>query len=716
MASHVAGARSRASRHGRRTPLQTSIARWCDIALEATWLLAAVIVPLIVLSEHQFLDFTALPKTVALRTLAGIAAALLLARGALTVTGNRWEPDVSALFLRFRSFSLTPRTAIIAAATATALATALSTAVSIWPAASLWGREAGRDSFSLYSTLSYLVLFAAIALRLRTRGQAIRLWGAIAATAVIAAVIGTAQHYGFAPLGIGTTMFTRVTGPSGNPIFFGALLLIGFPFAMMAAVAATARLPRWQSWAVVLAVAYCLVLALTWTVARGAWLGFVITVPVLVVALWYAAGRRAALTTAAITFAAALLVLATIARPSLSIGSWFNSTAAADKSSAGLSPDGAAAQSAGPSSDNLIFSTHIAGEEGLASARSRLELAQISASLALERPEVPHGQSAPWIVRALAGYGPDTYQYAFQRVAPASQLERLTSAAHSDPLNRLVETGVLGLAAWLSLIAGAGWMAINALRSAGRGRGGLRSMIAAALVAALAGRFVEQLFGIPQAGDTLTFWLLLGLAASLPVVFSATHAREGTTLAARGQPTTLAVSWRRAPALAAAAAMLVLAVLAGALTWSKNVNYLEADAHAATAVRSAKTDPATAIAAAQAAESLAPDVAEYQTLNAALLRLLALGAQSSDDALALFRAAYEYDLAAVAINPLSRDPGFAAGYGAWELAKAGDAGRALDAILHYERLDETMPNHPLVQPRLDQLYRAVKVTPVTAQQ
>ena len=79
------------------------------------------------------------------------------------------------------------RARVMAAVAGLALATSLAAAFALVPRAGTWGADPGGESYSLYSTVSYAVLFIAVATRLRTRTQAYRLLAAMVSAGTVAA-------------------------------------------------------------------------------------------------------------------------------------------------------------------------------------------------------------------------------------------------------------------------------------------------------------------------------------------------------------------------------------------------------------------------------------------------------------------------------------------------------------------------------------------------
>jgi hypothetical protein len=362
-----------------------------------------------------------------------------------------------------------------------------------------------------------------------------------------------------------------------------------------------------------------------------------------------------------------------------------------------------------------LVTTRFQGDDVSRSISARSEIWTASYRAFSSGPDVPGASNLPPPVRSMFGYGPDTFRYVFplERPSGATVLEYLTSEAHDEYLNRLVEVGAIGLAAYLTLVAAAAATALWVIRRARARARPAAGALAAGILGALAGRAVEQLFGVPQAGDTLILWLALGLLAGLSAVFLTA---SGPAAAAPGVKLKASSKKFRRPAQRALVAAAVMAALAAAigvgwLAWSKNVNYLRANTVAAHAVAVARTDMPKAVALLEDAESLAPDVALYPSLRATAFRAISNAKPSPEADRAVLRAAYEADQRALEINPLELEANFVAAYGAWRLATAYEPERILDAIELYERLALLAPSHPLVGPRLGGLYQLVKVSP-----
>jgi len=153
---------------------------WIDRGIEAAWLVAAIVTPLIVLSETSFLSKTELPKVATIRLSAGLVMLLLLLEAGLTVwrrgftiPSRPYDRVTSAI----RGNRGTASQWVMASVIAVVATTGISTAFALLPRLSAWGADPGTGSNSLYSVITYAVLFFAVATRLRNPSQLRRLLG-----------------------------------------------------------------------------------------------------------------------------------------------------------------------------------------------------------------------------------------------------------------------------------------------------------------------------------------------------------------------------------------------------------------------------------------------------------------------------------------------------------------------------------------------------------
>ncbi|MCE2403893.1 MAG: tetratricopeptide repeat protein [Dehalococcoidia bacterium] len=251
-------------------------------ALEATWLLTAALVPLIFvptdfMSSEAVNAYVEVPKTTALRLLAGVMVILWivewLLRGGLTR-----PPQASRSLVRLQAWLVEqPSRWIVVAATIYIVAAIISTALSQSFFISLWGEVSGQFGYSLYTTLSYFVLFAVIVTHLKTRQQLHRLLTVLVTAGFLVAVYGIVQRYEGDLLNVGEAGSFRVASTMANPVFTGAalvgtgLLSLGLARALLEAWGTTPG----RAAAVVLltlVVGTGHLLAVWFTDARGSWL------------------------------------------------------------------------------------------------------------------------------------------------------------------------------------------------------------------------------------------------------------------------------------------------------------------------------------------------------------------------------------------------------------------------------------------------------------
>ncbi|MBI2965786.1 MAG: O-antigen ligase family protein [Chloroflexi bacterium] len=684
-----------------------------DVAIEACWLAAAVLVPLIVLPETSFLSFTSVPKIAVLRTLAGATLMLMAIRSALAprskaanmpgASGAPGPQDKSALASAWTWLSATPTRAAVAAMLGVLAVTALSAIASLSPYLSVWGRDPGGDGYDLYTTACYVVLGLAVVVLLRRPVQVWRLLAAVTATGAAAGLIAALQNYGFSPFDISGTAGVRVTGTAGNPIFLGALLVLTLPasLATLAYVGNGSGFRRTAWWVLAVPIAGVQVAALAFTLSRGPWLGAAFAIPTLLGLMWFYGTRKAA--TALAVVIASSIILTFVA---LSFPTWIRQA----PTSVAQGVERRLNEAVSPGS--VVARAATADEEVSQGLSGRIDRWSTSARLSWTRPPVPEGADPGRFVRIFTGYGPDMFRFVFPLRAPAALAAVRTDAAHNDHLNRLVELGILGSIAYVILGIAVVAAIVNLIRGARRSGKNEAAFVGIGLAAAFIGRVVEQGLGIAKPGDLTVEWLLLGLAVAAPAVFGLLE-RPVQPVAPLPTQSRGSGSSRRGGAAApwipvvVAAAIGVAAI--GALTWVKGINYLRADRAARQTTVIFNSDPGEGLRQLEAAITLAPDVRDYYHRQSLMLQ--AVGDADPARLQAFLREAVAADLHAVELNPMSIDSNLAAAYSAWRVAQTGDVQMALQTLAIYERLAQLTPQNPLVQVRLEALRTAVKVTP-----
>lgn len=683
---------------------------WLDRALEFSWLAAIVVVPLIVLPDSSFVTTIGLPKTASLRILASLAAvawighgmlwfsvrALFSAAASMPVTApvpNQQSSIAGRITGRFDS----PGAWLQISVVALAAVTALSTVLSIDPAVSTWGKKAGTEGYGLYSTAALFVLFFTVAFKLRDRKQLWRLLNVTAGVGIVTALIGIAQSVDFWPVQ-DSVYANRVSGHSGNPIAYGSLLVVLFPVAVAAVARNGINRPTMvRLWLPLLGVNFVFMYAVALTLSRGPYLGMAVGLTALLVLAAWAVGLRFGIRLTAVTAVSALAVAVLMTLPE-----GVNIT----QPTVASSDDAAQANPATPTVGERLATT--------GTIATRLEIWRAAQQLVQERPAVPGGQGTDnSAVRHLLGYGPDQLHYVVGLTAEPQTFYRTISEAHNDLIHRLVETGWLGLAAFIGVLGAAGYLLLTTLNRARSSRNFEMGIIAVAISAALAGRLIELQVGIAHNSDLVIFWVLLAVAVASPRILmlnAVAPVRSRGRAAVTKVPTRTARLPQPGGAAGYAFALSLALVLTGTLVvtaWQKNANYVRADHELQLARYESVIDSQQAITHFEKAIRLAPDLARYRIGLGDFYTALAETTTNSTTKLALLNAGYDSDKAALAINKLERDTNFHLAESAWNLAVAGDSVKALEAIERYRFLTEIAPQYALVRERLNQLAKIV---------
>jgi len=410
----------------------TRLSRYAEGVMEATWLAAIMLVPVFfdIYSSRIFEpDKLTLLRTLALLTLAAWSVKLL------EEGGFKWEHFSTEdgwvkFILKF------PLAGPVLGLT---LIYIISTLLSVTPYTSLWGSYQRLQG--TYTTLSYIVIFAAIVVNMRRKTQVERLISVAILTSLPVSLYGVLQRYHADPIPWGADTSGRVAANLGNSIFVAAYLIMALPLTLMRVIESFEALlvergPLWPNFA--RSTVYVFILALQaitiyFSGSRGPWLGMgasLIVVFLGVSLIW----RKRWMTIAAVVIAfAGGVFLVTLNIPGGPLESL------RDRPEFGRLGQLLDAESRTGKVRTLIW-------QGAA------ELVLPHAPL-----EYPDGRKDPFnFIRPLIGYGPESMYVAYNRFyQPELTLVEKRNASpdrsHNETWDSLVITGLLGLVAYLTL-------------------------------------------------------------------------------------------------------------------------------------------------------------------------------------------------------------------------------------------------------------------------
>lgn len=329
----------------------------------------------------------------------------------------------------------------------------LATTAAVDPALSLWGSyERGQG---LLTQLAYLLLFVLVAGRLRTLAQARRLISALVWPATILVVLGSAQAFGWQPLPLLTDGRSPVYATLGRSNFLGAYLALLLPLTLALRHTTSSGAQRMALSALFLG--QLAVLGLT--LARTAWVTALVGL-----ALFALLGWGSGLDKAWRRTAGAALGLLALSGP-LAVG-WL-------------------------------------GQAEQGSGAARLAIWQATLDLVRQRP--------------FLGYGPDSLLLVFPRVFPPELVyyhgrQVFVDRAHNWLLDWAVTGGLLGLLAFLSVLATVIFVALRALRET---KSSEKRLLLAGTLAAVGANLTNNLTSFDVTATATAAWLLMGLAVAL---------------------------------------------------------------------------------------------------------------------------------------------------------------------------------------------------------
>ncbi len=418
---------------------------------------------------------------------------------------------------------------------------AISTALSPMPFFSLWGLTPASGGYSLYSFVSMMVILLSIVMRMKTIAQVWRVMYVIAAIGSVTSIYGISQHFGWDPLRE-LSDANRVYSSFGNPIHFGAYLVISIPITAAIAL----RLPRSgrYRWLGVLAIAFVIQLIAMWfTGSRGPLAGLVGAGLAVVVGMVFLLPKRQLALAAGVVVVAMLVLVVTGV----------------------ITGDVSEARSL-QFSGQLTDLTNTDGSGRIdAGLGGRGEIWGDVLELAVSWDTLPEDEGLARGLRPLFGFGPDMLRFSSSLVSQPRISLQVVDHAHNRPLQVLAEQGWVGFIVFIGVIGLIGWLIFLtglALFRNGRSNSALNVGFIA-IFGAMTGVAVEQLTGVGRVSDLFTSWALVGVVVVLFRMSSVANLESEVVAEVRGSMKNVAGRSNNSTASAAPfIAGLIAAVLA----------------------------------------------------------------------------------------------------------------------------------------------------------
>jgi tetratricopeptide (TPR) repeat protein len=667
--------------------------------IEVTWLIGLVTIPL-AFRGREWVAFFSEPKYFLLHLTALTIVVLWTSEWALRDRRDRAEVSV---FDRANTWlGRRPGRWAIVAAIVFGLATVASTLMSPLPQVSLWGRSFDALGYELYSVLSMLVIFMAIALRLRSKNQALRLAGVVVGVSTLAAIYGISQHFGWDPMGRGADE-RSVLSTLGNPIFFGSFVLMSVGVTLGLGLIFSADGKRYAI--PVAAIALSIQLSALWFAgSRGPWIGTGAVLITFGLISWAWLGRDVFLKYL-VTIGLAIVVTVVIT----SIPGGASGARGFDDI---LDAPGQVFDALRfvISSDESDFSTgpgtQIASDspvDGIAEFVADPRASALSGRAEIWRSAIKLIGSRQWpfdeptmvqTLRHLFGYGPDMFYYAYPLEARPKTEFKGVAHAHSYPLHVFVELGLVGFLSLTTTVLLIFWSVIRLFRRAAEPDWKL--ILAGGVLAALVGRMVEQGVGIGRVSDLVLFWALAGFAIALTEVAGKPDSVKRSDQRQPGRRR------RRSASIAAMPILVAIIVLVSATTLFvlKDVRSIRAGWLAANAFElkaDGRSDESFKLF--ELANDLAPRIERYSLEIAGFLSRTATSKTDTDSRRTFTLAAHERladfeDRDPYAWDTQLRLVGLTSG-----LVELGDTSRVPESVARESGLAALLPHIPVVQAR-----------------
>ncbi|MBN1148421.1 MAG: O-antigen ligase family protein [Anaerolineales bacterium] len=412
--------------------MPTKLSRYAEGLMEAGWLAALIVAPVFfnIYSSRIFEP----DKATLLRTLALVILAAWLIK-LFEQGGLRWE-RLETDEPRWKTLLRIP---LVAPVLILALAYLLSTIFSITPGVSLWGSYQRLQG--TYTTFSYLVVFASMAVNLRRREQVERLIGVAILASLPVSLYGVLQRFKIDPIPWGGDTASRVASNMGNSIFVAAYLIMVFPLTVLRIVESFEALltdrgrlgPNFARSTGYVFIAALQLIALYYSGSRGPWLGLAASL----VFLWL--GLSLIWRTRWLTISG--VVLAFAAGAFLVV----------------LNIPGGPLESLRTRDEFKRLGQLLDAESRTGRVRTLVWGGAAELVQSTEPLEFPDGSKDRFsFLRPVIGYGPESMYVAYNRYYPPglTQVEKRNASpdrSHNETWDALVITGGLGLVAYLFL-------------------------------------------------------------------------------------------------------------------------------------------------------------------------------------------------------------------------------------------------------------------------
>ncbi|MCL5256495.1 MAG: O-antigen ligase family protein [Chloroflexi bacterium] len=443
----------------------------------------------------------------------------------------------------------------------------------------------------LITIANYAVLFF-LAISILNNGERIeRALQVMVGAASLVAITGIAQTFGLQlyPGGDLSEFQGRVFSTLGNPDFLGSYLVLAIPVAAGLLLKASDKRYKGALSLAIIIMIVCLILTYT----RGAWIGLAVSLPVLLFA------GRSLLRNKLWIVGIALVVLTTIGL--IEVGGPQRLESAISSFLAPASERLAAPEAA---SGGTGVVSRIQTSTDLSGGTIGVRLQTWQATLGVIRDNPVFGVGLSSLQMAMAKYISVEY-------ARGEGFDHMPDQAHNGLLQVAANTGIIGLMAYLAVLAAfvwtiAGWMRRNS-RSA-------LQPLAVGILAAWVGYMVQDSFLFGVIGTSSQFWLLMGAGVALSL-------SQGAKVFER--------SWGFMPGLRIAASVAVglVAIYAGFLAMKPAIAdyYMNAGNNAFHAQSSAQASAEQGIANYRTAIAWAPYVKDYREMLASVLTYRAEG-------------------------------------------------------------------------------------------